>query len=299
MRSIFLMCFILFAFYISNGQSWANAGASWTYSYNELFSYGYVKIERIGDTLINNKQCDVLEKIKYGYTFPGYYDTLELDHEYTYEDSGRIWIYRGNQFWTLYDFNISVGSSWICQGNNSTCPQLGEFNLDSISSIIINDDTLKVLHSSPSPSSGWHFVGPIVEKIGCLGYMLPEPICVFDAEEGGPLRCFSDSSGWSYETGIIPSCNYLNEIYSPTKDVGIKLFPNPASTGFNIRFSNLNNSEINTISIYNYQGQLLDTFSIKNRDTYYSTNNLLNGIYIIRARNNNTNISMLLLIDNN
>ena len=252
---LLLICTIQLMILQCEGQRWATTGATWTYSFNALFSFGYVKIEQIGDTLINNKNCDIFKKVKFGYTFPGVYDTLDLGHEYTYFDSSKVFIYRNNQFWILYDFNAPVGSSWFCPGNNSICPSMGEYHVDSVGNMVINNDTLRVIFTSPAVNSGWHFVERIVEKIGCMGYLFPEPRCQFDSEEGGPLRCYTDSTSWSYNSGISSSCDYLNSIYSFDELNALKIYPNPSFSEFTIEaIPDYSNAKFD-IYIHNFQGE--------------------------------------------
>ena len=297
MRSVcFIIIFLVF-FLNVKCQNWTAPGAQWTYSFNELFSYGYVSIEHTGDTLINGKLCDVLEKIKYGYSSPGYYDTIALGHEYTYLDSGRVWVYRDYQFWILYDFNAPVGSSWACKGNNNFCPQQGEFHVDSTGIMVINSDTLKVVHTSPMPGSGWHYIGPIIEKIGCLGYMFPEPVCIFDSEEGGPFRCYSDNNGWTYESGISMTCNYINSINSLDRNANFQIHPNPVYSGFSIKQIKRHGFEPIVMSIYNFQGKLLDEIILEKDNYYYNAFNLTAGIYSVLFQNGFEKNNILMIIN--
>lgn len=285
MKSFVLLCLVFLFFFRVEAQNWTAPGAKWNYSFNELFSFGYISVEHIADTTINGKLCDVLEKNKFGYTAPGYYDTIALGHEYTYFDSGRVWVYRDNQFWILYDFNASVGSSWSCKGNNDSCQLPGEFYVDSIGSIVINNDTLKVIHTSPMPGSGYHFIGAIVEKIGCLGYMFPEPACIADAEEGGPFRCYSDNLGWSFESGISLTCDYINSVFDSGDQENFQIFPNPAFYGFSIKQIRSYGFEPIKMSIYDIQGKLIDEVIINSQNYYFNTSNIAPGIYSVSFQN--------------
>ena len=53
----------------SKAQSWAQPGATWYYSYNTLWFTGYYKVEKIGDTIINNITCDNFLTTEFGFSY--------------------------------------------------------------------------------------------------------------------------------------------------------------------------------------------------------------------------------------
>ena len=240
--------FLLFPIFISvlfsaKSQNWAAPGAVWYYSTSNFTYTGYIRISKIADTLINGKTCDVLEKYRKGYNYmTSQFDSLVMGHEYTYTQNDTVFYYRFNQFFVLYDFNSAANDTWIAAGwNNSPCSNTDTVTVDSSGTVIINSTTLKALWM-PAITMGnpqWQFYGgnqpnmpTIVEKMGCLGYMFPEVHCVTDSYEGGPLRCYSDSSGWSYQSGVSPTCNFILGTNELIEENLFSIFPNPSSGVF-------------------------------------------------------------------
>jgi len=221
-------------------------------------SYGYIKVQNIGDTIIQEKLCKSLGQIAYGWSSPGYYDTLDLGTIYTYEEEGIIYYLVEDQFYTLYNFNAKVGDTWVVRhpGHPFISDATGEVVVDSIGFKIISNDTLTSLYVSPKEGSCVGFnPTEIIERIGCINvYMFPEFIdCIVDATFGGPLRCYYDNV-LNYNTNIVNNCDYILSMGKLTMSQLIDIYPNPFLVNFNI----INNSPLSCyISIYNPYGVLL------------------------------------------
>ena len=194
MKKIKLICFLTFLnlIQIKAQTSWAAPQATWYFTFDH-FAYGaYVKIEKVGDTLINGINCDVLQKTRIGYDYSSsFWDTVNLGREYTCVslNGDTVFCFRNNHFYILYAFNAVPGNTWYVGGNNINCDTIGKIRVDSIGTEIINSDTLRYLWTSPYANSRYSFSGKIIEKLGCFGYMFPEPTCAVDGNEGGPFRC--------------------------------------------------------------------------------------------------------------
>src|SRR3990172_9519207 len=224
--AFFPMCFP-FLFSQVCAQNWAAPGADWHYTY-ALFTFdGYIKIEKLGDTLINGYTCDILKKTRIGYNYmTSTNDTIDLGREYTRLNNDTVYNFRNNQFYILYCLNANPGDTWTVAGNNTNCNATDTVKVDSIGVTVINSTTLRYLWTSSPTSSEWRFTNKIVEKIGCVGYMFPEPYCLVDINEGGPFRCYNDSAGWSYQTGIVPYCDYTTQVNEyPQKSIHTSVFP--------------------------------------------------------------------------
>jgi hypothetical protein len=267
-KYLFLILFIVqysFAF----TQEWAPSGATWYYTYKPDLSYGYVKIQSIGDTIIQEKPCKSLRQIAYGWTSPGYLDTIDIGVIHTYEEGDKVYYLVEDQFYVLYDFNAKKGDSWIVKHTGQPCilDTTGIIIVDSTSFEIINDDTLTCLYISPKEGSCvGYYPTKIIEKIGCINtYMFPEFIgCVIDAIFGGPLRCYYDND-LTYNTNIVNSCDYILSKGKQTISPLIEVYPNPFVSNFIIKN---NSSLLYKLSIYNLSGVLIledkvDKFSNK------------------------------------
>lgn len=226
-----------------NQNEWAPEGATWHYSYNNFSITGYIEIKYIGDSLIDGKVCKVLEKKLYSYDYATTIsDTINLGLEFTYSDSNKVYYYRFDQFFVLYNFNAQPGDWWEIAGWSipGSCDSIGKIEVDSIGTIVINSDTLKYLKISRKDSSDWQLGSIIVEKIGCIDhYMFPEPfMCALDMNEGGgPFRCYFDNTFGLYQSGIASACDYITSIdYLDYPNNNLIIYPNPVKNILNINW---------------------------------------------------------------
>lgn len=287
LHKIFFFLF-LFSFYNSFSQNgFAPVGAKWWYSYDNFFVSGYVEVESVKDTIINGIKCSKLVKTRYSYDYTNgntYQDTLGFDYLYT--DSNKTYYYRQNNFFTLYDFNAIAGSSWVVAGFNDgfSGDSTAIVEVDSTDSVIINSELLKRLFVSAHDSANcWQYTGVIVEKLGCMGYMFPEPFCMFDAHEGGDLRCYSYLT-YFYNAGITDSCNFLPtnaENYSEEREYFI--FPKIASEKINIHTSRSNLPY--TVSVYDILGGLRYSNTVYTSDADFDFSDYAKGMYFLKINN--------------
>jgi len=278
----------------AEGQNWAAPGATWYYSFMNFGMDGYVKITKTADTVINGKNCDVLLKERWWHDYPNsinYYAVIGKD--YTYTDSGVVYYYRQGLFFVLYDFNALVGDSWVVAGwSSSPCSMQDTTYVDSVGATVINSDTLKWMWLRPSlgnynpdwqfSATGFPSAGKIIEKIGCTGYMFPEPYCVTDLSEGGILRCYTDSSGWTYQSGVVSQCDYyytgINETEQP---FFFSVIPNPSSGTFTVTSA----QKISSIGLLNMLGEEMTVpYTVTEPDsvTKFDLSAFPKGVYLVR-----------------
>ena len=264
--NILLFLVLPFLSVTSYAQPWAHPGAVWHFSYMQMFSFGYIKIENTGDTTLLGNDCSILTKTQYGYYYPGYMDTLPLGKAYIYQSNNVVYFYRQhlNVFDTLYHFGALPGDSWKVRSDYIPYDS-GYVHVDSITYEVYNGDTLKCLYVSPTPNScmGWYAGTKIIERIGCINwYMLPEYIdCIMDGNEGGPLRCYQDSAFPQFIFDNQHPCDYVTALPEPRSlSETFSIFPNPASDKINVSFSQ--NSQGYKIRIVNMQGRLMMAHSI-------------------------------------
>lgn len=108
-------------------STWAPEGAVWHYTY---YSGGwgiyvsYMTMTVIGDTLIDGRNCSILNLVGPGDSIP-YYNALY----YTYQSNDTVFLYDGTQFRMLYNFNVVPGDSFetytphdigLCWGEDPT-----------------------------------------------------------------------------------------------------------------------------------------------------------------------------------
>ncbi|NOX47902.1 MAG: T9SS type A sorting domain-containing protein [Chlorobi bacterium] len=269
-------------------QEWAPEGAEWYYDYDAFEVTGYIRIVSEGDTVINGQLCKVLAKTRFTYDYvTGNYETAFMGNEYTWSDTNKVYIYKYGQFYVLYDFSLQTGDSWTIPANYlGFCDSTGTMVVDSVGSIVVNNDSLRVVYCSPGESSHWFLGSVIIEKIGPLdSYMLPEMTneCgVPDLFEGGPLRCYYDEGfGW-YSTGIAAECDYILGVGGrDAKGQLLQVYPNPATDWVAFAYTLPNKDSEAVIKITDATGKLIDVVAVNGQQgqKIWDTRHIKPGAY--------------------
>lgn len=300
---------MLFALLKGNSQNeWSPAGATWYYGFSSWITNGYTKISYIGDTLINNTSCKIMEKKIMQFNPLSQFDTLTLNHEYTYADANKVYVYRFNHFYTLYDFSANIGDSIVVAGTDqyasSGCDSIGMIRVDSIGTMIINGIPLRYITVSPVTSSNWGWSGRIVEKIGPIycyqnniepfNYLFPNKLdyCgmnIDQSHEGGFLRCYSDQSGFTYsQLDASQDCDYIFTNLNPQTNLfsEIVIAPNPTKNILTINFT-LNSKNAIQFELFDTAGNLKLSEDIPetiNFSRTFNLSNLSSGIYYLKLK---------------
>lgn len=267
-------------------------GASWHYDYVHFWVEGYIHITYVGDTMINNKTVGKLQK-------DGYYYNHELQHqfhrdhgyEYMYADSDRVYVYRHNQFYVLWDFSAAPGDSWVIpESFFAGCDSTALVTVEATGDTIINGLTLRYLeleYNFNHEEVQWAYYGLIVERIGPIqDYLMPHPTCLADVFEGGPLRCYSDDGFGLYESGIAEACDYLVGLGENKSASGFSMAPNPAKDEIRLHFDLSVSGDV-LIEVFGMDGRLLQSHTTANlkqgsHNLVHNTAKLSPGVYILK-----------------
>ena len=238
-----ILLFFLCNLSIAYAQYWAPVGTTWHYEryyFNpDPVQTGFVKIQAVGDTLIEGITCQKLavqnQMACYG----------RPDLEYTYYSNDTVYYYDTtyNAFQILYNFGANQGDSWQTvvtmngMGNDTITT-----TVDSTGFITINGENLKLLYVTYSVDfsfqSNFQYSSVLIERIGDVNYMfniMPELFYTCDESWSGGLRCYEDVTLGLYETGIASSCEYIAYLgLNKNSQSEINIFPNPTSGYFNI-----------------------------------------------------------------
>ncbi len=241
--TIFLIVFQISALF---GQGFAPTGAKWHYTEYFAFSgdVSYLFIESVRDTLIQGKECKVLENN--GGLFCAFHN--ERDFVY-YEDSvAYFYVPQIDSFQVLFDMRAQKDSSWINVFWTEPIAKLDTIQIvvDSVSYVTINSHNLKKLHVTyKSLNYGYEFLqypGEIIEHLGDKSYLfnlysLSGIMC--DGNYSGGLRCYEDAEFGFYSSGIADSCNYFGwtGIQDNSSVSAFKIYPNPATNRIEIEYS--------------------------------------------------------------
>lgn len=291
-------------------QTWAPLGAKWYYSHSYGLEPELTVVESAGDTMIDGKQCRVLksymisrDEIYYGIFR---YDTMNCPMQYSYYDSGKVYLYDStvNDFRVLYNFNAPVGSiqTVIDTPFPGFCPDAGnstlfQYKVDSINDTVVNGLTLLRQYTSATQNADWIFsqtnsiVGgyPILEKIGSLKYLFG--VSIGQPLEGGIycLRCYEDSTLF-YKASFWPSnrpCDYLTPIYTRLEERNdlenkLKIFPNPFRDYLMI--DNDSKGKILSYEIFNSVGLIVYSGMITENAISIHTENFSPGFYFLKLK---------------
>ncbi|MDA3943082.1 MAG: T9SS type A sorting domain-containing protein [Bacteroidetes bacterium] len=257
----FEVCDAFIRYQLSLFKPYPVAGASWHYDYLNFYVSGYIHIWHTGDTLIQGMPAGIVKKEGHYYNqdLLSYYQQ-DLGKEYFSSDGDRVYVYRHEQFYTLWDFSAAVGDSWIIPGSNDMyCDSTALVTVEETGDTLINGQMLRwfVLDYFGDENGQWNYYGKIIERFGPADdYLLPSPTCMADAFEGGPLRCYEDDDFGLFETGIAQSCDYLVSVGEQQADAGFAMHPNPATDEVFIRIEIAQPAKV-IVTVYGMDGRLL------------------------------------------
>ncbi len=273
----------------------APIGAEWYYTEKFAFSgdIKYIKIESVGDSLINGKLCKVLNKST----------DIECQFrpltEFVYTEDNKVYFYDSifSEFQVLYDYSLNEGDSWYIKLTQDLEIDSLKITIDSIAYTNINDCNLKTLYVNYNYVQnplGYDLTSVIIEKVGDIHYLFNNftwPLIACDANYSDGLRCYEDSVVGFYETGIADSCTYVYnwvDIQEHSKISGsIKVIPNPVSMGSQI-IVNVENEVISQLKIFDISGRIVYKTGLKagKNQIRIGNKNFKEGIYQIVLFNN-------------
>lgn len=288
MKNFILALFISFSV-SSFAQSWAAPGATWYYDLTiyamPFLQYGYERIQNIGDTIIGTHQYNKLQIFRSWYN-PQAQQTTNYtlpQLEFTRADSGVVYYYRDSAEYVLYNFNAQPGETWVLRNEFEwTQCDTASVVVDSIATTIINGDTLRVLRTSPVSFNGISFLYPrIIERIGSLANLLPYTLCVTDIPQGYNLRCYSDSTGWTYHN---PYWNYACDDLLGVQDIqqqqSFTVYQDMQSQTITLSGTQIQSGSL--IQIYDSRGLLVQQINSPNSgSTVLNVAGLSSGIYYV------------------
>jgi hypothetical protein len=270
---------------LANPQAFVHQGSEWYYNYNNFWIEGYVKFGYVGDTIISGQTTHILKKDLFYYDFISEeYEEIDLGAEYVYSNEDSVFIYRHDQFYLLFDFSALPGDTWTVPETFETeCDTIGVVMVVSAGDTLINGEPHRYIDLQGDTNGEWVIAGRVVERIGTIeSYLLPNPVCLIDLYEGGPLRCYSDDEIGLVSTGISPECDYLAGIHDWDKDNHVKLYPNPATTELWLQLpENLPPAQAQ-IELYGTTGKLLYKAQPTGRFHKIDVAHLPAGLYLIR-----------------
>ena len=287
---------VLFLLVTLNGlsQSWAPTGAKWWYlSYSLSSGLYYASVESIGDTLIQGKNCKVLQSNGIGGCTYG----SQMNKIITYADISKVFYFSQiqNKFLVLYDFSkmpgdtLYIHTDYLVQSQDSV-----GFVIDSVGQTTIDTCILKVQYVTAlyDPLGSWvGHSGKIIERLGHSSFLFPidEGSCDNEWTNGGIL-CYSDNvityHDPNYSSGFCSTIG-ADEINS---DRIIDIYPNPTNGLITI---STDKDIINQTCVFDLFGRCVLTNKPSNS---IDLSGLTEGVYILEILlNDNINIKMKIM----
>ncbi len=291
---IFLI-FLLVLFNIGTvlSQRWAPVGAKWWYSSYALNKDNYVTpLESIGDTIIQGKNCKVIQSIGIGGCTFGY----QMIPIYIYSDTSKVFYFNSNlnQFCLLYDFDKLPGEIFYIKTEEND--SVG-FLIDSIGYTIVDSSMLKVQYVTTIFNFNSIWIGSsgrIIEGLGHSSFLFPINRDACDDSWTVSILCYSDQT-MSYHNPYYSSdlCSTI-DIKEVKNDIQFKVFPNPISAdqNLNIIFNYPKKCPV-IITIYNIIGELMFKTIVdhvcqgENNIQITNIEKLSVGVYLVKISSDN------------
>jgi hypothetical protein len=282
MKRIFLLLSISFLMQTVNAQIWCTPSSEWYFTHSPAFGTGYKHWTYLYDTTIAGKNCNKIKDNTVGQSYWPPANVNYTEYLYTYTNNKVVYIKDvfqtgTNNFDTLFNFNAAIGNKWrMAPTSNSFCASSFVTVLDTGRNTI-QGQSLKWLKLNYYSAGNFtvNVNDTIYERFGALGVYpyWPYNVCptMTDADQGGPLRCFSDNQINGYVHTWTTSCNYYyvgmkeNEI----ENSSFTLYPNPANEFLMIRNTSKAPKQVSVVNILgeailteNFSGESMNTLGI-------------------------------------
>ena len=274
--------------FLTAQEEFAPVGAKWYYDYTGYGLKGYVVIESIKDTMIQNKESKKLRETFISYSFiDEKLDTVTNENKFLYQSNDSIFHFINGHFSLLYHFNPQIDDIWNLTSYYSEC-DTGSIEISSISEYMFADTIFNAIYTTPIEGSfvGYGLAGNgiIIEQIGNIqGYLFPRPTdtCgLFDINSSTHLRCY-EKEETLYQFSL-EDCRHIENYSSINRlpKINLKTYPNPVYDYLNITHP----SDL-YISILDTNGQIVFRAIVNENESSFNISNLPSGIYYVLAVN--------------
>ncbi len=285
--TIFALFFILQKNFAQNGEPFVPVGATWTYSYKNIWTSALDKFPKTicqKDTLIQGRICSKLI-FEYRPCDP-IGKTLFFS-----KDNDKVYLFNGGEFRLLYDYTKNKkGDSWKFAFSYPSGTQVKydtvKFVIDSVGihnynglSVLIQYVNLSRPHNGVYKTYATKF--RLLKNIGSDRDVLPM-IVTFPCDDVNgyleELRCYKDVSNFIKFTN--KDCEEKTTNNEEYKNENISIFPNPVQSELFIKLEG-SNFEIGEINIFTQQGvRVLSQNILQSIDNQnIGLHNYPNGLY--------------------
>jgi hypothetical protein len=226
----------------NNWKSWYQLGTTWyinnSYNFPNKIEQGYSKYTVVKDTVVGGLKAQYIT---------GYAETnvhTEWNPIIVREENNRAYYWANNVFKLMFDFNLNAGDTLHKTGGDPDCDS-GFVVVDSISSLTIGGETLKVQHLLEYAYYKGEllsnlFIGyTVTEKVGLIYNWTSGSQFIYDPRtfcgiadnfwHDGSLRCYEEPNGLYYNAKpSLSSCDVITSS-KVIDELKITISPNPTS----------------------------------------------------------------------
>lgn len=186
-----------------------------------------------------------------------------------------------------YDFNLKVGDAYTARPQ--TFYSSDSLFVNKIDTIIDPDNIKRAVYTISTRNNTIEMMnGYVIQGIGGYNGLIGYISYIWNNVYGEYFSCYNfNGIGYYANFGSFPSISYnscikhfFSYVITPKSQV-INLYPNPASDIIQFEL----NEKINTIKVYNNQGQLISNQYSQNQ--FIDIKNYLPGIYLVQLTTNN------------
>lgn len=242
-------------------------GTTWIYDYSNVSACGPIHSVYDRDTFLAGKKAIVQKQTLYNICTHPYdnkaIDTLSwLSNIFAIEDSV-VWYWNENRFDTLINFGARVGDKWnytFHEDDTLKTTVVSRGKSQDLGTYLV----LEYMYTYQLEDTATYLQDTVYERtLGGHNYIVPwdRINSRLDGQVGGPLVCFSNSSG-RYSNGVWTpggaACTDIIEklnIENVEKTNSFQVYPNPSSG--KIYFKSKTNEQPNRISVLDIRGAVV------------------------------------------
>jgi hypothetical protein len=290
MKQLLLLAFISLINPVFS-QNWVHSNPVWHYDYWGIGSMGFVKIEQVGDSVIQGKNSMILQTTWYDFQ----YDEFQVLHfmgptigdtNYVYSESDTVFYLQNGQFQKLFDFSKTAGETYQI-GTNT----IGDLCSSTSYSLVTSTGTDELGNSyiqldSPDTSL-LELNGKYNTRFGGGMYLFPinkltcDPNAITDLLQFS-FKCFQDDDIFYNPSG--EDCEYLltHLELMESEFFDLSIVPNPADNFIVINSS----TAIQSIQLVDLTGQIIAEFH-ENLTDNLDVSNFKSGVYYLKITSKN------------
>lgn len=287
----------------------APIGSEWYYNFYDYGVQGYYHFETIKDTIVENKECQLLKgEFRYTNFIDNVIENYVMGDLILYQENDTVFFLRNETYHFLYDLNPEIGDIWEINQIpefNLSCSGITTLKVKSISSKIYNEiDTVKSIvlgidstYLNDSIFTELYgdygldetsFDEEFIANWGGNNYMFFGTRCspnVIDGESVNGLRCYKDNELSIIDASYL-SCDYLPNLVGidELENEEVKLIQQGTSRNF-ILSSSFEGDKNLDVLILDINGNLLIEKRMEGDEI--NIESIHPGIYIIILENKN------------